>query len=386
MTVSALRRRKEDAYATAAPADDIEARVLYLGASPYAIAYDLHGGRLLYHRADWHYRVRRGADPEEIVDYGHVDTAICSLPGGETLTDVEQGEVLAVVASEPVDSDPGWGGQRVVEMIAVDPTSGNFVVYSHREDVENPYQTDVAAFEGATGGRISFATLPQPLDGSARWHVPHAICYDGWLYASERDDTTWPEVGPATGRVVRRLMGNLGTLSQYIPLPEGERFIFPHSLALDGENGILFVLSTRLNNPGTLSSYQTSGITTFDAESMSPMIARPVDFDFDEQSESERPYYLGAWEAAGGPNTGGLILFDGSTEDGGYLIASGYDPSVWDPLPWASRQSSVFRWRADGRGVHVTTIGDALPVPLFRTESGLLGGWQSTTPPEALDL
>jgi hypothetical protein len=378
-----LRRRKENAYTVDL---ELEERTVHLQASPQAIAWDLHGNRLLYHRADWHYRIVKGSDPEEIVDWGRVDAVVCALAAAAgPLIDVAQGQIVAQVASDPVTEDPGWSGPRIVEQIAADPVQGRIVVYSHREDVQSPYRTDLIGFD-ASGGIISSATLPQPLDDSPPWHVPHAILYDDTLYAIERDDTTWPDIGPATGRVVKRIIGSLGAFTTTLPLPEAERHVFLHTLAHDPEAGVLYVFATRLNNPGGFGTYQTSTLSTIDAGTLALLHELPVDFDFDEHSPTERPYYLGTWEAAGGPNTGGLCVFDGLEGDVPRFLSAAIDPSGYSPNPLAPKPFAVFRWLASTRGTHEETLGPVLPVPLHRTGAGLIGAWQSTLPPAELEV
>jgi hypothetical protein len=378
-----LRRRKEGAYAVDL---ELEDRTVYLQASPQEIAWDLHGDRLLYHRAEWHYRIIKGSNPEKIVDWGRVDTVICALAAAAgPLNDVAQGQAVALVASDPVTGNPGWSGPRIVEQIAADPADGSFVVYSHRDDVEEPYVTELAGF-GRDGGMLSSASLPQPLDGTPRWHVPHAILHDGHLYAVERDDTTWPDFGPATGRIVRRIIGGLGGLTATLPLPAGERYSFPHTLALDPDTGTLFVFATRLNRFDWVTWYTTS-LTRADAATLAFELEHPVDFGFKDFVWGDKvPYYLGVWESAGGPNTGGLCVFDGWDGSLARFVSSAIDPSRFDPRPWAPRYYATFRWNATTRGTWLASVGDDLPVPLHRSATGLIGAWQSSLPPAELEL
>lgn len=377
-----LRRRKDNAYAVDL---ELEDRLVHLQASPQAIAWDLYGDRLLYHRADWHYRVIKGSDPEEIVDWGHVDCVICGLPAAAgPLTDVAQGQVVALVASDAVTEDPGYAGPRVVEVIAADPEQGRFAVYSHREDVESPYVTVISGF-AAGGGVMSAASIPQPLDDTPRWHVPHAVLYDDILYAIERDSTLWPEAGPSTGRIVRRAIGSLGGLVNTLNLPEGDRHAFPHTVVVDPDRDLLFVLATRLNNPDEWwNTFLTTALWTLRASNLELLDEQPVDFDFYEyEISTKRPYYLGAWEAAGGPNTGGLAVLDGS--DGGLIprfVSSAINPSTFNPDPIAPKPSATFRWLASSRGTFVENVGTRLPVPLHRSGTGFIGAWQSDFPEE----
>ena len=302
--ITTLRSRKENAYNVAPPPPvALEDRLVHLQASPQAVAWDLYGNRLLYHRADWHYRViagSAGSSPEEIVDYGRVDCVICALPAAAgPLTDVAQGQIVALVASDEVPGNPGYSGPRIVEVIATDPVQGQFAVYSHREDVESPYVTELSGFD-ASGGLISAASLPQPPDDTPRWHVPHAVLYDDILYAVERDATAWPEAGPATGRIVRRAIGNLGGLVPTLDLPEGERFVFPHTLAYNPDQAVLHVFATLLVHQDW-TTHQTSTLSTLRATTLELLDEQPVDFGFqDYDLATKRPYYLGTWEAAGG--------------------------------------------------------------------------------------
>jgi hypothetical protein len=378
-----LRRRKENAYAVDL---ELEDRVVYLDASPQAIAWDLHGERLLYHRAEWHYRIVKGSEPEEIFDWGRVDAVICELPAAAgSLTDVAQGQAFAVVASDQMTENPGFAGPRIVEMIAADPTSGGFAVYSHRGDLTDPFVTDLKSFT-AIGGILSFAAIPQPI-GSNVWHVPHAVMYDGWLYAIERDDTIWPD-SPVTGRVVRRNAGAVGALTTFLDLPVDEQWIFPHSLAYDPYRERLYLLVSKWNDPGTFEAHETSGLTTLDAATLSILDERPADFGFDEYHAppGELRPFAWPWQAGGAPSTGGFLVFDGDETTVQFLSTAHADPSIYTPEAILPDEWATFRWRPAGRGEHIETVGPGLPVPLYRTGSGLIGAFQSTLPPEELSL
>lgn len=382
--ITNLRSRKENAYAVAPPPPvALEDRLVHLLASPQAVAWDLHGNRLLYHRADWHYRIIAGSSPEEIVDYGRVDCVICALPAAAgPLNDIAQGQIVALVASDAVTGNPGYAGPRVVEVIAPDPVQGRFVVYSHQEDVESPYVTELSGFD-AGGGLVSAASLPQPLDDTPRWHIPHAVLHDDILYAIERDSTAWPEAGPNTGRIVRRAIGSLGGLVHTHDLPDGERFVFPHTLAYNPAQDVLYVFATRLVHQDW-TTHQTSTMSTLRASTLERLDEQPIDFGFFEYDlGSKRPYYLGAWESAGGPNTGGLCVFDGAAA--GFaprFVSSAIDPSAFNPDPIAPKPYATFRWHAGSRGTFVESLGSSLPVPLFRTGIGFLGAWQGLFPEE----
>jgi hypothetical protein len=382
--ITTLRNRKENAYNVAPPAPPaLEDRLVHLQASPQAVAWDLYGNRLLYHRADWHYRIIAGSSPEEIVDYGRVDCVICALPAAAgPLTNVAQGQIVALVASDQVTGNPGYSGPRIVELIAADPVQGQFAVYAHREDVESPYVTILSGFEPG-GGLMSAASLPQPLDDTPRWHVPHAVLHDDILYAIERDSTAWPEAGPATGRIVRRAIGSLGGLVHTLDLPEGERFVFPHTLAYNADQDVLYVFATRLVHQDW-TTHQTSTMSTLRAGTLELLGEQPVDFGFFEYDlGSKRPYYLGIWESAGGPNTGGLCVFDGT--DAGFaprFVSSAINPATFDPLPWAPRTYRTFRWWASARGTFIESVGASLPIPLHRSGTGFIGAWQGDLPEE----
>lgn len=378
-----LRRRKEDAYMVNL---ELEDRVVFLAASPQAIAWDLHGSRLLYHRAEWHYKIVKDSDPEEIVDFGQVECVICELPASAgQLTDVAQGQRLAVVATDAVTEDPGFGGPRVVEVIAADPVTGGFAVYSHREDVEDPYVTDLKAFT-AGGGVLSFGSIPQPA-GTLRWHVPHAILFDGWIYAIERDSTSWPDT-PVTGRVAKRNVGSAGALTVYRDLPAGEQFVFPHSLAYDPHRDRVYVLSTQLANPGSWPVHEVSGLTTLDAVSLGVLGESAADFGFDEYvppPATQLPFAW-PWQSAGGASTGGYLVYDGDETEVRFLSTAPADQSTYTPDPLAPDEWTTFRWRPVGRGEHLETVGPGLPVPIHRTGAGLIGAYQSTLPPEEVGL
>jgi hypothetical protein len=362
-----LRNRKEDAYAVALETED---RLVYLLSSPHAVAWDPFGDRLLYHRTEWHYKVLKGT--EEIWDPGTMETVICSLPRAlGDLSDVEQGFRLAVIEIEELSEvpetetgEPPFGWPRIVEVIAVDPSDGTFAVYSHREDELDSFKTTLQAFS-PVGGSLSASVFPQPADLAAPWVVPHAVIHETNIYALERETTFWPTIGPPGGRIVRRSVGTVGSLA--FTFSFGNRYRFPHSLAVDPENERLYVLSTLLIDPGP-DSYQRTLLMKLRLPDLEFVAEGFVDFGFHEHSPMARPYWLGDW--GGGRNTGGLLLFDGSP---GWtqFISVGLDPETFNPNPAAENDVVTFRWDTGGQALG--QVGEALPTPLFRAPGAVLG-------------
>jgi hypothetical protein len=369
-----LRRRKERAYAVDLVLED---RLAYLQGAPLVVAWDLHGDRLLYHRWDWHYRVIKD-EPEIIWDWGHVDTVLCVLDSAAgPLTDLAQGRIFAKTSTEEATPSPESGEplpDRIVEHIAADPTNGSAVVYSHRFSVDSPYVTDVQSWD-LFGSPLGLASLPQPYDDQPRWHVPHAIVYDNWVYACER-----VAAGPG-GRVVRRAVNNLGAAVAAIGFGDLE---LPHSLAIHPDpeadtGGTLYVLTTTLYDPGA-GSHTRSGLTVATLE-LDVITGYSIDFGFSTASPTEDPYAW-PWDAGAGPNTGGFLLAD-LAGGPGHFISVGFDPGSYDPGP-APDSLATFRWHLGSDDTE--SLGEALPNPIFRTATGLLGAAAGILPPQELTL
>ena len=373
MATTQLPNRKPDAY-TVDLRIELADRELILPSSLKATTWDLHGDRLLYTRDVWRYRVVGGT--EEIYDFGHVDTEIMALPASELpMTSAAQGTRLVLLDHIPVDTPQAAGSQRVPQVLAADPGTGNWIVYSHRDDLGPPFVTDLACFD-PTGNPLSTATLVQPDDVGLRWEVPHAVVHEGFIYAIERDFRHNLGGSTAPGIVVRRQVGTVGSLTVWWS-PEDE-WVYPHSVSV-GESHV-FVAATRLFNPG-LDSFQRSYLYWLDKDTLAQADVRQLLFN-PTDNDGPRPYFLGMWEAAAGRNTGGLVLHDPAD---GTFLASGISPNGYHP-DWFNhpRTLALFRFAAVLVGeqpfVHLADLGDEMPVPMCRTATGLYGNWEAQLP------
>jgi len=368
LTFTQLPNRKADAYSVDLR---LEARETILDASPRCVTWDLHGRRLLYVRDIWRYRVIEGTDI--VYDPGNIDTEVMSLPVAQLpLSSPAQGNLLTRIdrvptALIPDETWPAYGSLRVVNTLAADPETGNFIVYSHRDDVADPYYTDLAAYApngGPLGGTVH---LEQPNDGTPRWQVPHAILEKGWLYAIERDLQPQESPGPAPGHVVKRNIGTLGSLIfRWSPL---DRYVYPHSVSVSKDN--VWVATTKLYDPGD-TSVQRTFILALDRSGLGAIYAVELNFGLGVTDESVH-YWLGEWQAAGAPNSGGLVLFDGTGDDEDHtptFIAAGASPQDYDP---DVRRTALIRFVLNPPGVLVGELGDAMPIPMSRTPAGVVG-------------
>lgn len=165
MPTTQLPNPKPDAY-TVDLRIELEDRELILPSSLKATTWDIHGDRLLYTRYVSRYRVLAGT--EEIHGFGHVDTEIMALPASELpMTSAAQGTRLVLLDHIPVPPQAA-GSQRVPQVLAADPGTGNWIVYSHRDDFPPPFITDLACFD-PIGNPLSTATLIQPDNVGLRW-------------------------------------------------------------------------------------------------------------------------------------------------------------------------------------------------------------------------
>lgn len=372
-----LRSRKERAYSVLpVPLED---RLVYLLSSPHAIAWDPFANRLLYERTAWRYKVTAGT--EDIADFGTLETTIAAaaLP----LTELAQGTTLATLevesVVEPLLSAP-FVWQRLVESIAVDPATGNLAVYSRRSDA--PAILSLQIFT-SIGSPLAAANLPQPDDAATQWVIPHSLVHADHVYGIERDATFWDEPGPPRGRVVKRSVGTPGSLVfSYV---FAERYQWPHSLAVDRENGRLFVVSTVLFNPGTFDTYERTYLTELSLPTLAFVAQGEVSFGFDEVGPGLKPYRLGSW-FPGSPNEGGNTLFDGYQGGSPRFISSGLDPETYTPATLEPDPRSTFRWAAEGQfGLPLGSLGMNLPTPIFRTPAGVVGQAFSELP-ELLEI
>lgn len=375
-TQTDLRGHKEGAYRVAL---ETEPRVSYLASSPHAVAWDSFGDRLLYTRQLWHYRVRKGT--EEVVDWGHLDTEIAQIPrGAMPLNSLGQGSQLALVVRDELTGDPGWAGDVLPEVLAVDRESGQFVVFWHRLSVADPNTTFAKSFSSG-GGMMSEAAFLQPNDGTPPWEVPHAIAHDGTVFSIERSDDHAAEVGdPAAGHVARRSLGSLGTRNAV--WNPGDPWVFPHSLALRPDGDVLYVLVTKLNNPGGFGTFQRSFLVLLDAGDLSFMSQHELGFSL--PPGGDRPYYMGAWQSAGSANSGGMFI---CLEDGSF-VSSCETPDGWSSQPWDPIVRGVFRWSGDGPGVFLESKGALLPTPIHAVPAeppatgtaAVIGAWSGSFP------
>jgi hypothetical protein len=371
MSLTQLPNRKPDAYTIDV---QLENREVILPSSFRATTWDLHGNRLLYTRDVWRYRVLAGTN--DIQDHGHVDTEVLAVPAADLpLTSPTQGTRLALIDHIAVNAPQAAGSQRVPNALAADPLTGNWIIYSHRADLGSPFVTDLAAYT-PTGDLLSSAALVQPDDVGLRWEVPHAVLHNGALYAIERDFRQNPGGTAATAIVVRRQVGTLGSLTVWWS-PEDE-WTYPHSVSLGEDH--LFVAATRLFDPG-LDSYLRSYLFWLSPDTLEQSQVRQLKFNSTDNDFPE-PYFVGMWEAAAGRNTGGIVLHDRQT---GTFLATGISPAGYNPNWFIQFPTfALFRFAAALLGsepfVHLEDLGDRLPVPMYRTPTGLGGNWEAQFP------
>jgi hypothetical protein len=375
MTYTQLPNRKADAYAVNLR---LEPRELLLDSSPTACCWDVRGRRLLFSRDVWRFRVYEGTD--DIYDPGVIDTEIVALPEAQLpLSSPAAGTVLLRLDRVPTtliprDAWPAFISLRHVEVLAADPETGNFIVYSHRDEVGPPYYTDVAAYSPSGGALGGTYHLSQPNDGTPRWSVPHAIVAGGWVYAIERNLTFEADPGPAAGQVVKRNIGTLGSLIfRWDPV---DRYVYPHSVSLG--DGVVWVGLTKVFDPGSFDPWQQSYIACLDKSALGSIFVS--DLNFGIGADDETRYWLGDYQASGIANSGGLVLFDGAgdDEDGTpTFLASGMTPAGFDPI---HPQMKLFRFALNPPGVHIADLGDAMPIPMSRTPHGLCGNTVGTLP------
>jgi hypothetical protein len=375
MTYTQLANRKADAYAVDLR---LETRETILADSPVACTWDLHGRRLLFARDVWRYRVIEGTDV--VYDPGTIDTEICALPETQLpMSSPAAGTVLLRLDRVPTtliprDAWPAYGSLRQVEVLAADPDTGNFIVYSHRIDISNPYRTDLAAYSPAGGSLGGTVHLEQPNDGTPRWCVPHAVVSGGWLYAIERNLTYQTTPGPAPGQVVKRSIGTLGALIfRWEPL---DRYVYPHSVSLG--DGVVWVGLTKVFDPGSFAPWQQSYMACLDQTALGSIFVSDLNFGIGLDDDTH--YWLGDYQASGIPNSGGLVLFDGAGGDEDRtptFIASGMTPRDYDP---ARPEMKLFRFSLNPPGVHLADLGEAMPIPMSRTPSGLCGNAMGSIP------
>jgi hypothetical protein len=357
-----LPNRKNNAYRIDLRLED---RTDYLG--PGLCTWDFAGARLLYTREAHHYRVLAGTDT--VYDPGVYDTEIAATQ--TPLTAVEQGDLLVrldrIPAADHLSEINPRGTVRIVDALAADRSTGQWIVYSHRFVLHPPYRTDVAAYDPA-GHPLSAATLPQPDDGRPSWLVPHALVERGWVYGLERDPR--PEItpgAPAPGRLVRRALTNLAAATA--AWSPGDLYVYPHSVSSGG--GSLWVAVTKLFEPVTLTAYQQSALLQLDPESLAVQADLPVTFDLVDRPV---PYYLGDWQSAG-TRGGGLCLFESWPEGSGpVFLASAFSPQGYKE-DWSQHlpTAALFRFEASPPGHHRGDLGDPLPTPMSTTPTGLIG-------------
>ena len=377
MTLTQLPNRKPDAYTVDV---HLEPRERILPSSLKATTWDLHGNRLLYTRDVWRYQVLAGS--EEIQDFGHVDTEVMALSAaGLPLTSAAQGTRLALIDHLPVDRPQKNSSLRIPEILAADPATGNWILYSHRVDLGPPYTTDLAAFS-LTGGPLGTVSLVQPDDVGLRWEVPHAVLHNGTLYAIERDFRENPGGSNATALVVRRQIGTLGSLS--IHWSPGDEWIFPHSVSVSEEH--VFVAATKLFNPGGFATFQRSYLYWLNRQTLAQADVRQLKFN-PTDDDGPKPYTVGGWEPTGSRNTGGLVLYDPRA---GNFLAAGISPAGYKPN-WFEHPPThaLFRFApllaGDQPFLHLADVGDDLPIPMSFTATGVCAN-DANQLPELRDL
>jgi hypothetical protein len=363
MALTQLPNRKQDAYSLDIQLED---REHILPSSIKATTWDLHGNRLLYTRDVWRYKVLAGSNT--IQDFGHVDTEVMAIAAADLpMSSAAQGTRVALIDHIPVNAPQSNSSLRIPEVLAADPVTGNWIIYSHRIDVGPPYVTDLAAYT-PTGGLLSSAALPQPNDVGLRWEVPHAVLHDGALYAIERDFRANPDGSNAPGIVVRRQIGTVGSLS--IWWSGEDEWIFPHSVSVSEEH--VFVAANKLFNPGGFGTFERSYLYWLNNETLAQADVRQLKFN-PTDNDFPRPYKLGGWEPTGSRNTGGLVLYDPRA---GNFLAAGISPNGYNP-DWfeQSPTRALFRFAPTLLGtepfVHLADVADDLPIPMSFTANGV---------------
>lgn len=362
-----LVNRKLDAYRIDLRLED---RATFQG--PGLCTWDAAGARLLYTREVHRYRVLAGT--ADLYDPGFYDTEIAALAAADLpLLSAAQGDLLArldrIPAADHIGEDNPRGTARVVEALAVDRLTGNWLVYSHRFVTQSPYVTDLAVYD-PLGNPLSATTLPQPDDGTPPWSVPHALLEANWIYGLERDPhPVAPNTSgtPAPGRLVRRGIGTPATESAV--WSPGDLYIYPHSVSAGA--GSLWLATTKLFEPGTDTAYQLSTLVRLDPETLTVQDEIPLTFDL---QEPPNPYYLGDWQSAGSPG-GGICLFESWPEGGSpRFLASALTPNDYDE-DWAHQPptAALFRFEAFPPGRHLADLGAPLPTPMSHTPTGLVG-------------
>jgi len=377
MALTQLPNRKQNAYTVDV---QLETREVILPSSIKATTWDLHGNRLLYTRDVWRYQVLGGT--EDIQNFGHVDTEVMAVPADQLpLTGPTQGTRLVLLDHLPVDAPQNNSSMRIPEVLAADPVTGNWIVYSHRIDVGPPYITDLAAFSPA-GGPISSTSLVQPDDVGLRWEVPHAVLQDGFLYAIERDFRANPDGSNAPGIVVRRQVGTVGSLSIWWSAEDESNF--PHSVSVSEEH--VFVAATKLFNPGGFGTFQRSYLYWLNNETLAQAEVRQLKFN-PTDDDFPRPFKVGGWEPTGSRNTGGIVLYDPRA---GNFVAAGLSPDGYNP-DWfvQSPTRALFRFAPALLGsepfVHIADVAGDLPIPMSFTATGVCAN-DANQLPEFRDL
>ena len=377
MALTQLPNRKPDAYTVDI---QLEAREKILPSSIKATTWDLHGNRLLYTRDVWRYQVLAGSNT--IQDFGHVDTEVMAIAAADLpMSSAAQGTRVARIDHIPVDAPQSNSSLRIPEVLAADPVTGNWIIYSHRIDIGPPYITDLAAYNPA-GGPISSTSLVQPDDVGLRWEVPHAILQDGFLYAIERDFRANVGGSNATALVVRRHIGTLGSLTIY--WSPADEWLFPHSVSVSEEH--VFVAATKLFNPGGFGTFQRSYLYWLDNETLAQADVRQLKFN-PTDDDFPRPFKVGGWEPTGSRNTGGVVLYDPRA---GNFLAAGLSPNGYNP-DWfvQSPTRALFRFAPALLGsepfVHLEDVAEDLPIPMSFTPSGVCAN-DANQLPEFRDL
>ncbi len=377
---TALGYRKAQAYTVGV---ELEDRMVILPSAPQAIAYDRRFDRLLYHRTEWHYKVIKGTP--EVYDPGTMETVICAMGAGESLSNPVQGARLVTLRSERLSERPietegedevPFSWPPTVMNMGADPASGNFAVYT--SNWPDLLERDARLFTfGPAGNPISQADVHAPEDGSLDAWVRHCVVEGSRIYAIERDEQIWPTVGPGTHRVAMRAVGEAGALAASYQFTGRTRC--PHTVMPDFKAGRCWVLSSDAFPLFGGGNYFKTFLTELHIDLLSFISEREIHFGHVGDLPLILPYWMGRYQSNGGRG-GGYGVLDTSaadTESGQpvFITAAG-NPDAWDPdlgggLP---NPPELIRWTPSAEGgVLLDSLGAAIPAPIHRTSSGLIG-------------
>lgn len=373
-----LGYRKAQAYTVGV---DLEDRMVILPSAPQAIAYDIKNDRLLYHRSEWHYRVIKGTP--EVYDSGTMETVICAMGAGESLSNAVQGARLVTLRSERLTEPPQetegeddlpYFWPPTVMSMGADPETGMVAVYT--TNWPDLLERDARLFTFASnGGSLQYADVHAPEDGSLDAWVRHCVVEQNRIYSIERDEQVWPATGPGTHRVAMRAVGEPGALAAHYQFAGRTRY--PHTVMPDFRAGRCWVLSVDRVPLGGGDFYFRSYLTELHINLLTLLSEREITFG--HPGDGVPPYFLGEWGAQGarGGGFGVLEVSAADTESGEpVFISMGRNPNDWEPEAGGAPPTppQLLRWTPSAEGGELLeATGSNVPNPIHRTASGVIG-------------